>query len=66
MCQFCNVNPEKPCVECGKKVCIEKREMCVDCAGWVCPECAGPIDGDLLNRCTSCAKLEAALCLTKS
>lgn len=48
MCDFCQVNPSKPCVECGKHVCVEKREQCPDCGGWICPECVG------MKSCNSC------------
>ena len=51
MCQFCSANPEKPCVECGKQVCIEKREMCIDCGGWICPECIDEKHGYICRAC---------------
>ena len=55
MCQFCSANPEKPCVECGKRVCVEKREICIDCGGWICPECKR----STASPCNSCWRLRA-------
>lgn len=54
MCQFCNANPTKLCIECGQNVCVEKRQVCVDCGGWICPICMALIYGP---SCNSCLKL---------
>ena len=58
MCQFCSANPEKPCVECSKQVCIEKRQMCIECGGWICPECMAMKHS---RSCSSCWILKGSL-----
>ena len=58
MCDYCQANPSKPCVECGQKVCIEKRAMCIDCGGWICPDCMAQKHS---NSCSSCWLLKGRL-----
>ena len=53
MCQFCNSNPQRPCVDCGKHVCVERREQCPDCGGWICPECMAAKYGRACNSCVA-------------
>lgn len=54
MCQFCSANPSRSCVDCGKHVCVEKREQCSSCGGWICPECMTTKHG---RACSSCVAL---------
>lgn len=72
MCQFCNANPEEPCVECKRKVCIERREICAGCGKWICPDCLIP--RSISAWCETCWKmrmdryrksLKEAVCQTK-